>query len=323
MKAVVPYPTVVGDVTFRVGSVRMDGVPVPLETISTEHKVVALHDVLRRHWEEVRLEVRAELPEKEVAAGPWSDIVCVAVLAEGATNSRVVRRLRTEGDGGRSASVPLQRGAFRSRATLSVAVVATVDGVPGRIIGTSTENWTVDLSAKEPVLRRGPDVREVDFRTGEEWLRPYKDAPWLVEVAGERPTVHLNTAFEGITGLLGPGGGPLERAVRDTVAAEVAVDAWTAMFHAAVSELELGDDGAPEWPEGWRDWALRSLLPDIFPDLSPGDALAEVHARRTNGAGWDELQSRVQFAVARRARVFRRVGSLIRELDRSSQEALP
>jgi hypothetical protein len=160
-------------------------------------------------------------------------------------------------------------------------------------------------------------IDEVDFRDGpHEWLRPFKDAPWLVETSGDMPTVHLNTGFEGIAELLDAGGSATEKAVRGMLAAQIAADAWTAMFHSSVSDLEVEPDGAPLWPSGWRDWVLRAMLPDVLPELSPADALLEIHSRRTDGAGWNELQSRIQYAATRRAHVARNVGAVIRVLDR-------
>ncbi|MET8180806.1 hypothetical protein [Streptomyces sp. NPDC005336] len=319
-----PYPVLAGEVTFKVVSAALDGRNLRLEMISQRERVVAVHQVERREWDEARLEVRAELPEAELASERWSDVVCAALLVEGATNSRTVTRLSRSAGGIWTGSVPMARGAYRSRAALSVNVVATFDGVAGRVIGGSENNWIIDLVAHEPVRQRELHINEVDFRDGEvEWLRPFKDAPWLVETSGDMPTVHLNTGFEGISGLLNSGGGPLEKAVRGTLAAQIATEAWTAMFHSAVSDLEVDDDGTPQWPTGWRDWALRSMLPDVLPDISAADALWEIHSRRAEGTGWNELQPRIQYAASRRARVAKNLGSAIRVLNRSGQENQP
>jgi hypothetical protein len=320
MKTLMPYPTLAGELTFKVTAAKLDGRDLPLEMISMQDRVVAVHRVERDAWEETRLEILAQLPEAELSKGPWSDVVCVAVLTEGTTNYRTVSRLRRSPDTRWIGSVSLPRDACRDRATLSVSAVATVDGVAGRIIGTADEDWVVDLSTRKPTRERELHIDEVDFRTGpHEWLRPFKDAPWLVETSGDMPTVYLNTGFEGVTDLLGLGGSPLEKAIRGMLAAQIATEAWIAMFHSAVSDVDIEDDGVPQWPNDWRDGVLRAMLPDVLPDLSPADALLEIHARRTEGSGWNELQPRIQYAASRRARVAKNLGIAIRTLGRSEE----
>ncbi|WP_410537855.1 hypothetical protein [Streptomyces sp. KL2] len=320
MKALVPYATLVGEVTFKVTAAKLDGRELPLEMISQQERVVAVHQAERRAWDEARLELRAELPDTELGSSRWEDATCVAVLTEGATNARTVRHLRRSSGGSWVGSITLVRDSYRNRAELSVNVVATVDGVAGRVIGSSEGDWIVDLVARTPVRQREIRFNETDFRDGEEdWLRPFKDAPWLVETSGEMPTVHLNTGFEGVVELLDSKGSSLERAVRDVLAAQIATDTWTAMFHAAVSDLETDEDGTPQWPSGWRDSVLRTMLPDVLPDVSAADALWEIHSRRAESVGWSELQSRIQYAASRRARVARNLGTAIRVLDRSDE----
>ncbi|MFD4139561.1 hypothetical protein [Streptomyces sp. NPDC058572] len=320
MKTLMPYPTLAGEVTFKVAAAKLDGRDLPLAMISQQDRVVAVHQVERDEWDEARLEIRAQLPETELADGPWSDVVCVAVLTEGSTNHRTVTRLRRSPDGGWIGGIALAHGVCRDRATLSVSVVATVHGVAGRVIGTSDEDWVIDLNAREPVRQRELHVDEVDFREGpHHWLRPFKDAPWLVETSGDMPTVYLNTGFEGVTELLGSGGSLMEKAVRGMLAAQIATEAWIAMFHSAVSDVEIESDGAPQWPIGWRDWVLRAMLPDVLPELAPADALLEIHSRRTETTGWNELQPRIQYAASRRARVAKNLGTAIRMLDRSDE----
>ena len=144
-----------------------------------------------------------------------------------------------------------------------------------------------------------------------------RDAPWLVEATGELPTVHLNSGFEGIVELLRGTGGPLEKATRTLVAGQIAAEAWTAMFHAAVSDLEFDEDGAPSMPAGWRESVLRAMLPDIFPGMPIADALSEVHDRRSGGQGWAELQSAVQYAAGRRAQASKHLTNTVRAVARS------
>ncbi|MFE1358398.1 hypothetical protein [Streptomyces harbinensis] len=318
MKALAPYPVLAGEVSFRVTAARLDGRALDLDMISPQDRVVALHQVQRSEWDEARLELRATLPDAELANARWREVTCAAVLTEGATNCRRVAALRRTASGHWSGTITMRRDSHRARAELSVMVAAEVDDVPGRVVGRSDEDWIVDLRARTPVRQRELDINEIDFRDGpQDWLRPYKDLPWLVDTSGEMPTVHLNTAVEGVTELLGSGGTAVDRSMRDMLAAQIAADAWSVMFHSAVSELELDEDGTPQWPSGWRDWVLRTMLPDVLPESSSSDALWEIHHRRSEGTGWNELHPRIQYAASRRARVSRNLGMAFRVLNRS------
>ncbi|MCX4609091.1 hypothetical protein [Streptomyces mirabilis] len=321
---VYPYKRLAGEVTFQVTSVRQEregGYQHDLETwaFSAQERVVALHRVERDDWESVRLGISATLPAKELDAGPWSDVTALAVLTEKATNSRTTAVLKCGPSGLWTGHLRFWRSAYRSRAELTVVVVATVDAVRGRMVGEARDPWLVDLTARVPARQREMLVNQVDFNTGPEWLRPFRDAPWLVETSGDLPTVHLNAGFEGITELLDSSGGPLERAVRDMLAAQIATDVWTAVFHSAVSDLEVDEHGSPLWPGGWRDAVLRGMLADVLPDHSEADALREIHARRRESSGWNELQPRINYAAVRRAKVARNLGTAIRTLDVSQR----
>lgn len=319
MNIVFPYPALGGEVAFEVTGAKLDGRALPLSMISREQRVVALHEAERSQWDEARLDLRAVLPSKELASGPWSDVVCIAILTEPATNSRAVAKLSPVDDGNWVGSLRFARDDHHSRALLTINVVATVDGEAGRLVGTAEETWSVDLNERTPTRKQELNIQEVDFRDGPyEWLRPFKEAPWLVETTGDMPTVHLNTGFEGLAEFLNGRGGALEKALRGVLAAQIATEAWTAMFHAAVGDVELDDDDTPQWPAGWKDGVLRSMLPDVLPELSPADALLEIHLRRVEG-GWQDLQPRIQYAAARRAKVNRNLGNGLRALNQSGE----
>ncbi|WP_079148874.1 hypothetical protein [Streptomyces agglomeratus] len=303
-------------------AVRQDRTDLETSVFSSQERVVALHQVERSDWESSRLSITATLPEKELSSGPWSDVTVMAVLTEKSTNSRTTTLLERESTGSSTWAGQLRfwRSAYRSQAELAVIVVATVDGVRGRVVGRSDDNWLVDLTARTPVRRQELQVEEVDFRDGpHEWLRPYKDAPWMIETSGDIPTVHLNTGFEGIAELLNSNGSSMEKAVRDMLAAQIATDVWTAVFHSAVSDLEVDAEGNPQWPGGWRDAVLRGMLSDVLPEQSGADALREIHARRSESSGWNELQPRINYAATRRAKVARHLGTAVRVLETSQK----
>ncbi|MCM2575857.1 hypothetical protein [Streptomyces meridianus] len=316
-----PYPTLAGSVELEVVGAALDGRPQLLDMISRQERVVALHLNERSDWREARLELRARLPQRELSTGPWQKVECVAVLTEGVTNSRTLRPLRRASDGSWAGSITVERDLHRVRADLDLFVTATIGDVPGRIVGTDENPWIVDLTARTPLRQRTLEINEVDFGDADvPWLSRFKELPWLVETSGgDVPTVHLNLGFEGLKELLGSGGSVSEKALRGSIAAQIAAEAWTAMFHSAISELELDDDGTPQWPGGWRESVLRIMLPDVHPELPPADALFEAHSSRANGGGWHELQSRIQYAASRRAKVSRSLSTAIRSLDRSKE----
>lgn len=317
-----PYPTIFGDLDLDISAVTIDGAPLPYSRVSKTERTVALHQAGRAHWEIAMFRVEAMLPSEEITEGPWEDIQCLAVLTEKATNTRTVTRL-TEGKGGvYRGSVELARSAHLSRATLGLAVVGTFDEIPGRLIGSTNRNWYIDLRVATPTRQREIDVIEVDFRDGPRtWLRPFKDAPWLIDTSGETPTVLLNTsAIEGFTETLnGTGGTAGEKALREAMSSQIAQDAWIAMFQAAISNLELDEDGTPQIPGDWRGSVLTSMLPDVFPDRTPTDALYEINERRTQGFSWSELQTRMQYAAGKRSQVTKRLTTAIRSVRRASE----
>ncbi|MEW1719490.1 hypothetical protein [Streptomyces sp. NPDC093109] len=321
---VFPYRTLAGEVSLRVTAVKQDQYKVDTSAFSNDERVVALHQLEREDWKRARISVAATLPVRELDEGPWQDVTVVAVLTEKATNVRrtaVLQRERRD-SGAWAGHIRLWRDAHRSQAELSVTVTATVDDVPGRVIGGSEENWVIDLTSRTPVRRRELHIDQVNFVKGPyEWLHAYKDAPWLVETSGDIPTVRINTGFEGVSELLNSGGSPLEQAVRDMLAAQIATDVWTAVFHSTVSDLEPDDEGYPQWPGGWRDTVLRGMLSDVLPGLSASDALNEIHVRRQESSGWSELQPRINHAATRRARVARNLGTALRVLDASQKES--
>ncbi|WP_055478914.1 hypothetical protein [Sphaerimonospora mesophila] len=317
MKRVLPYPVVVGDVSLEVHEARLDDIALPYSMISQPHRMVALHQASRSDWRTARLSVRMRAPEHELDSGPWTAIDCLVVLSERRTNTRTSTPLRMDRPGEWSGDVDLQHDHHLVRAELIGYLVATVDGVPGRVIAATDDFWTVDLRARTPTRRDEIRARWVDF--GDErnpYLHPFKNDPWTVEAAGDKPVLYLNSGFEGLRAVL-DSAQAAHRPARDALAAQIAMDTWTALFNAATYQ----DDGdVPEWPGGWRESVLRRMLPDLFPDRSPGDALAEVINRRRTGDGGGDLQTRILHAAAKQARMPKNLGGFIRTLRRAGQE---
>jgi hypothetical protein len=280
--------------------------------ISNVHRVVALHEVERSEWEEARLTVRMTLPRLELESGDWRDTACVAILTERRTQTRKVTPLRQGSDGIWVGVAVLHRDHHVGQVELSGHVAATVDGVAGRIIGSTERQWTIDLKARTPGKQSAMKIASVDFSDeAYPYLNPYKTDPWTVDAGGDEPVVYLNTGFEGLMQLLNGG----DRAVRDALAAQIAADAWTALFNSAAYAADA-EEGQAQWPGGWKESVLKRMLPDMFPDRSPDDALVEIVNRRRRGEGGGDLQTRLLHAAGRQAAIARRLGGFIRTISR-------
>ncbi|TXC96134.1 hypothetical protein [Streptomyces sp. ISID311] len=295
-----------------------------IKGFSAVERVVALGRAERDDWHTARLSLSATIPARDIEAkGHWSDVAVVAVLTEKATNARSVTRLdRAAGDGKEwSGEIEVHRTGYADRASLAVHVVATVGGVAGRIIASTEQDWLIDVTADIPLRDRELDVTDVSFARGAAWLRPFREAPWIVDLSGRIPTVRLNSDFEGLMTLVEGQGSKVESMVREMLLAQMSTDVWTAVFHSALGDLEIEDDGTPILPPDWRGEVLREMLPDVVPGCSVEDALREVHTRRTGEGSWAELQPRIHFAATRRAEVPKTLTDTVRRIERLEQES--
>ncbi len=325
---VYPYPRLSGAVTARVTAVRLRGPGDTREQLdsrgcSVVEQVVALGLAERDDWHTARLSVAATVPIREIESkGHWSDVEVVAVLTEGATNARTVARLAPGPGGGRewTGEIELNRDDHLDRVSLAVHVVATVGGTAGRVIASTDQDWVIDVTADAPLRERRLDVSTVSFARGAEWLRGFREAPWIVDTSGRMPTVRLNSDFEGLVALVEGTGSKVERVVGEMVLAQMCADVWTAVFHTAIGDLEIEDDGTPLFPPDWRGAVLREMLPDIFPGRAAEDALREVHIRRTGEGSWADLQPRIHYAAGRRAEVPGTLTATVRGIERLDQE---
>ncbi|GAA0933845.1 hypothetical protein [Nonomuraea longicatena] len=311
---VLPYRVVLGEISLTVEAARLDGLAVPYELVSGRRHVVALHHVERADWWSAVLSVVVEGPESELSSGPWSNMACLATLTERRTRAHVATRLRMDRPGLWSGEVELSRDRFDLRAELSACLVAKVDGILGRRIATADSPWTVDLRPRSPTHQGERLItRWADFGSPDNpLLHPYKSDPWSVETNAETPVLYLNSGFEGLRALL-ESTRPAERAVRDSVAAQIASDAWSGLFQAAAGQVENA-----HWPGGWQESVLRRMLFDVFPDRSPDDGLRELIRRREDSG---DLHARVRHAAAKQARLPGALGTFIRTLRRTGQES--
>ncbi|MFE5921014.1 hypothetical protein [Streptomyces sp. NPDC056468] len=291
---------------------------------STPQRTVALGVAQHEEWTSARIGLSATLPPGATDPdAPWSGLRVLAVLTDGDTNVRTTVDLRQDAPGSKewSGEIEVLRDDHVGRAGLAVHAVATVDGVPGRSITETDADWTIDVTAEEPLGGLRLDVKQASFsKSSREWLRPYADAPWAVDASGRLPLVMINTDVEGIADLLGGESGGIENKVHELLVSQMATDVWTAVFHSAVGDLEVEPDGSPIFPTDWRGEVLREMLPDVVPGLRVEEALRQVHRRRTGDSGWVELQTRVHYAAVRRAGASRALANVLRALQQMNRE---
>ncbi|MEY2243624.1 hypothetical protein ACF07B_00760 [Streptomyces sp. NPDC015532] len=323
-----PYKRLNRPVTLRVTSVSLrlsDGTRDPLETTaySTQQQTVALGVAGHDDWVSATIRLSATLPPGANASdAPWSDLQVLAVLTDGETNIRTSVELGRDTDDGRdwSGSLELLRDEHMGRASLAVHAVATVDDVRGRAIAETDRNWVIDTVSEEPTRGLQLDVQKASFkRSSREWLHAYADAPWIVDVSARVPTVLVNTDVESVMGLLDSRGSGVDSKVRDLVVSQMATDAWTAVFHGAIGDLEVEPGGGPVFPTDWQGEVLREMLPDVIPGVHVEEALRQVHRRRTGDSGWVELQTRIHYAAVRRADASKALAYVIRSLEQMNR----
>ncbi|MFF1404609.1 hypothetical protein [Streptomyces sp. NPDC058294] len=324
-----PYKRLNRPITVRVTSASLklpDGTRDRLDTsaYSTPQRTVALGVAQHEDWVSARIGLSATLPPGATDPdAPWNGLRVLAVLTEGATNVRSSFDLRQDAPDSKewSGEVEVFRDDHVGRASLAVHAVATVGGVAGRAIAETDGDWTVDVAAEEPLGGLRLDVKQASFsRSAREWLRPYADVPWVIDASGRLPLVMINADIEGFSDLLGGDSGGIENKVHELLVSQMATDVWTAVFHSAVGDLEVEPDGSPVFPTDWRGEVLREMLPDVVPGLRVEEALRQVHHRRTDDAGWVELQTRIHYAAVRRAGAGKALANVLRALQQLNRE---
>ncbi|WGD42729.1 hypothetical protein [Streptomyces cathayae] len=325
-----PYKRLSRPIALRVTSVSLklsDGTRDRLETsaYSTQQQAVALGIAGRTDWVSATIGLSVTLPPGVNAPdAPWSELCVLAVLTDGETNVRTSVNLTLDTEGGHdwSGALEVLRDDHRGRASLAVYAVGTVDGVRGRSITETDRSWIIDTVSDEPVRDLQLEVRQASFkRSSREWLHAYADAPWIVDTSARVPTVLVNTDVEGVMGLLDSNSSGVESKVRDLLVAQMATDAWTAVFHGAIGDLEVESGGGPVFPTDWQGEVLREMLPDVIPGVHVEEALRQVHRRRTGESGWVELQTRIHYAAVRRADAGKALAYAIRSLEQKNRES--
>jgi hypothetical protein len=312
----VPYPTLIGEASLVIDAAWLDDRPLAPSKINYGDRIVALNEVERSDWEVVRLAVRLEIPSRELSEEHWADVRCVAVLSDRQTNVRQATVLSAGVDGAWTGEVVIHRDLHHRKAQLTAQVVATVEGVPGRQIGTAEETWTINLEAASAERPRLLQQIWVDFSNADQsHLHPFKGDPWTIDATGVLPIVYLNRGFEGLQPLLASGRAA-DQTSKNVTTAQLGVEIWTTLFHVAAQAVR--ERGAPA--HEWQDTVLREMLPEVFPDRGFEDGLRELKGKLSSATGAADLHRRALRAAFKRAQFPRLLGEHIRIQLRSGEE---
>jgi hypothetical protein len=160
-----------------------------------------------------------------------------------------------------------------------------------------------------------------------DFLTKFVADPYFLSLTADIPRLLLNKGFEGLPRLLEDRGRrpAAERALHDQTRGNIAADVWTAMFLTSLEAAEREDpDGPASWPEAtWQEGVLKSLLPRLYEDLGPDDALVEALTATSTSEGMGALQERLLPAVLEHAHVPRLLRDGIRRLELADDQEIP
>lgn len=271
-----PYPVLNGDVTLRIGGVALDGNNVVPEFVDQERQTIGISSIGNTRWETLSFNVRVDGPVSElsIADGPWINVTAVVTANCKRSNTRVSVRLEPEeGSPARwKGTAELDRVDWFGTITISAIVVATVDGVDRRVVG-SADPWHIALDdlPRPPVGQAMSIIWEkfgAPLEDGRSYLGMYSGEPYFLKIDQTDPVLFLNKDFEGLEGLLRdrrhrP---PAERALHDHARGAIAAEAWLLLFIDALAHVVIDESGDIAWPEEseWRTNALRVLLDSMY-----------------------------------------------------------
>lgn len=327
-KWIYPYERLFGDVALKLEALHVDGEEVPGDRVDPDHQEVRLLDLEREEWEVAELTIALSGPLTELREWRKEGVRPEAFAVVNCPASNTRQAVELEPDPGNPARwegrLELQRSNWFGRVDLRGAVVAPVEGSADRMIG-EPEPWVIRLDDVPPPPVSGA-IKTLwhDFAYPDDelvWLREYKAEPVFLRLDDEQPVLYLNRSFEGLKALLDrkPKRERGEQALHDQARASIAIQAWTAMFDAAVQAISAEEDEEPDWPEQtWKRIALEMLLDRIYPDKEPDDALREIAQLRRDDSG--TLQQQILIAVSRHVGGARLLRGAINQLGKTLQE---
>ncbi|MFD3520567.1 hypothetical protein [Streptomyces sp. NPDC058653] len=314
MKTVFPYPIIANRIDLVVDKVWVDNIPLSLGLVSDGERVIALH-AIKRDWNEIRIKVAVTADGDEILSGPWGNPSCLAMLHNRKTKVRLTFPLQEERAGVWSGEIELRQGEQLGRCEIDAWIVAGVKGSENRLIGRASHRWSADFEAKQPTRQRSIKMVWKDF-SDHPFLQDFRDDPWMLDAEVGEPILYLNSSIEGFRAVLDSPSSTEQKIVREMMATQIAAEAWTAMFNTALYASTVDEHGAAEWPGGWQEEVLRKMLPDLFPEISPDEALTELVGRRAGGENGSDLHARLMHSATLNSRKQKTVANTVRALTR-------
>jgi hypothetical protein len=277
--------------------------------------------VEREDWESASISIvaTATAAEIEESANP----VCVVVMNCGTTNTRVSTILTSdETNVGRwTGEIMLERPYWYAEAQIRCGVVATVEGEDHRLIRWG-DMWTVSFDdlPNRPV-NGAIKITWVDFRDpgdDRQYLRHHIEHYVYLSLDQDEPQIFLNRGFDGLEQLLADRRRQrADKALHDQARAAIADKTWAALFNTALAAVETDEtSGEPAWPDvEWQRAVLEALLPRMYPDKGPEEALHEAWDSRNTPDSPGTLQEHVAWATAEQSKANRLLRDGIRAMS--------
>jgi hypothetical protein len=331
MNLLFPYKTLVGDVDLEVTQVKLDGHDIHSDFLDADRRLVAIEGVERQGWTAATMRIEVTAPQTEikelVTAGARPR--ALAVLHGGSTNMRLGTELEVDpvNPARWSGKLELERPFWHGRLTASSTIVAEVDGIENRIIG-SSHPWLIALDdLPRPPVKGNIPVTWDSFKEPRELqeLRQFADEPCFVHLDPDQPVLYLNEDFPGLRPLLNDRRRrPRDvQALHDQTRVTFATEAWAAMFNvalAAAAQATDEDDPEAAWPETeWQRNVLDIVLARMYPERTADDALRESVGLLRQGEV-EALHERLVTAISAQVGGARLLRSAISMLDNLESE---
>ena len=327
MNILYPYDTLVGDVEIQVGDAKIDGQKLPDDCFEPDRRLVAIEAAERQRWQTAKIEIHVTAPQTEIRSFVKrnADPRAIAVIGGSRTNARQPVTLTRDPTNPAkwSGTATIDRPFWFGRLSLTATIVGDVDGVSGRIIGTS-EPWTIALDdVPRPPVRGNIDVTWDNFKEPKflPELTQFASEPFFLHLDPERPVLYLNEGFIKLRALFD------ERRRRnrdvqvlhDQTRVNFASASWAAMFNVALAaaiEASDDEDDVTEWPDSeWQKNALEILLNRMYEERTPDDALGEVVTLLRQGEGLAAVHEQVLPAISEQVGAARILRASITKLD--------
>lgn len=282
-----PYETLRRHIDLDVSALKVDGRSAN-SSIEKEDRRIDLFKWNEDNWEEAVVEICAQHPMaalKDYIEPPPTDLALTAVAHCKDTNMRQTTQLGgpnvIDDHAQWTGEVRLLRSQYAGKIELRTVLSGPLGSASDRYFGES-QSWSV-WSEEPPThsITGSIDILWNDFSNpgDEPDLTDYQDRTFYLDL-GSRPTLYLNSSFEGLLDLLEgeDAENVYEAAFRKSEYYGIAQSVWLAMFNAAASSIEENEkNGQYDFPDSeWKRKVLEKILPKLMPEHSPSDALRRV-----------------------------------------------